>query len=125
MRLLPALAEGHLEEFGTAIEAIQAHIGDHFAPAQGGRFASLQVAEALEWLRAQGGVGIGQSSWGPTGYIWFQGRRQAEALARQAQGRFGERGNLRILAASPRNYGARIESDTSHELLGQPNEGSA
>lgn len=68
MQALPALAEGRLEPFGRAITELQATVGDHFAPAQGGRFSSPVVAEALERLGHAGATCRGQSSWGPTGF---------------------------------------------------------
>ncbi len=68
MQALPALAEARLTEFGAAITEIQATVGDHFAPAQGGRFSSPLVAEALLRLEHLGVTCRGQSSWGPTGF---------------------------------------------------------
>src|SRR6185295_7964183 len=65
---LPALLEGDAEDFGLAIGELQRVIGDYFAPAQGGRFTSPRVAEALTWLEREGLAGVGQSSWGPTGF---------------------------------------------------------
>ena len=40
MNLLPALVEADLFEFGRAVNELQRIVGDHFAPAQGGRFSS-------------------------------------------------------------------------------------
>src|SRR5690349_1128317 len=40
MRLMPALAEQDCAQFGAAIGEIQRTVGDYFAQAQGGRFAS-------------------------------------------------------------------------------------
>lgn len=70
MGVLPALAEGDLAAFGAALTEVQRAVGDHFAPAQGGRFASARVAAALGRLAALGGTGLGQSSWGPSGFAF-------------------------------------------------------
>ncbi|HQR51984.1 MAG TPA: beta-ribofuranosylaminobenzene 5'-phosphate synthase [Burkholderiales bacterium] len=80
MSLLPALAEHDLFEFGRAVQELQRVIGDHFAPAQGGRFASAPVASALARLEAEGVSCVGQSSWGPTGFAVVE----SEAVAAQA-----------------------------------------
>jgi predicted sugar kinase len=45
---------------------LNARVGDAFAPAQGGRYASAAVADCVTRLRAAGVRGVGQSSWGPT-----------------------------------------------------------
>jgi beta-RFAP synthase len=69
LQALPALTESRLESFGLAITEIQATVGDHFAAAQGGRFSSPLVAQALDRLGAVGASCRGQSSWGPTGFV--------------------------------------------------------
>lgn len=81
MKLLPALAEARLEEFGAALTELQQTIGDHFAPAQGGRYSSPRVESALRRLAASGAAGYGQSSWGPTGFAIFGSEAAAEAAA--------------------------------------------
>ena len=68
MQVLPSVATAEPEGFGASITTIQRLIGDHFAPHQGGRYASPAVAEALAAIAARGVAGYGQSSWGPTGF---------------------------------------------------------
>lgn len=82
MQALPAAAEDNLAGFGAAIEEIQALVGDYFAPAQGGRLSSPRVAAALSAMRELGAVGIGQSSWGPTGFAFVRGDAAAERVRR-------------------------------------------
>lgn len=79
MKLLPALAEAQLDEFGAALTDLQRSIGDHFAPAQGGRYASPRVECALQRLADSGAAAHGQSSWGPTGFAIFGTQAAAEA----------------------------------------------
>jgi beta-ribofuranosylaminobenzene 5'-phosphate synthase len=80
MQLLPAVVEADLAAFGVAIKGLQERVGDYFAPAQGGRrFASAHVSAALNLLERSGAVGVGQSSWGPTGYAFAP---SAEAAGR-------------------------------------------
>jgi beta-ribofuranosylaminobenzene 5'-phosphate synthase len=79
MQLLPALAEARLEPFGAALTDVQRTIGDHFAPVQGGRYASRRVESVLQQLAGCGAAACGQSSWGPTGFAMFGGQAAAEA----------------------------------------------
>jgi beta-ribofuranosylaminobenzene 5'-phosphate synthase len=81
MQALPGLAERDLASFGAAISAIQAHVGDYFAPVQGGRFASQAVGAALRLLDEAGAACIGQSSWGPTGFAFAADDAEARRLA--------------------------------------------
>lgn len=75
MRGLPALAEQDLAQFGEVITLLQQAVGEHFAPVQGGVFTSPEVAAAMAYLAEQGAVAIGQTSWGPTGFVPWPARR--------------------------------------------------
>lgn len=69
MQMLPGLLERDLTAFGSAVTEIQKIVGDHFAPVQGGRYASPRIANLLDQFETAGAVGYGQSSWGPTGFV--------------------------------------------------------
>jgi beta-RFAP synthase len=112
MQALPALAERDIERFGSAIGELQRITGDYFAPAQGGRFASPAVADALAWIESQGIAGVGQSSWGPTGFAIVAGEDRAVELARTAQSRWGAAGPLQFMVCGGRNRGGEIEVAT-------------
>ena len=109
MQLLPALAAADLGRFGEAVGTLQRVVGDHFAPAQGGRFTSPAVSAALAWLANEGIAGIGQSSWGPTGFAIVADEEQGQALLRHATTRWGARGELSFMLCAGRNSGALIE----------------
>ena len=108
---LPALAERDARGFGAAVEEIQNVVGDHFAPAQGGRYASGRVARALDWLRARGAVGVGQSSWGPTGFALADSEVAAHALVRDLRADAAGDG-LTVQVCAARNRGAEIEFES-------------
>ncbi len=66
--LLPAVVEDDITIFGQALSELQYHVGEVFAPAQGGVYASPEVAELSKVLQREGLYGVGQSSWGPALY---------------------------------------------------------
>lgn len=107
MCVLPGLAEVDIASFGAGISEIQQIIGDHFAPAQGGRFASPAVARALEFLYGQGVRCLGQSSWGPTGFAVVESEERARDLRSQCEQRL-PRAGLEFLVLQARNRGARV-----------------
>jgi len=107
MAALPALAERNLAAFGAAMSEIQDIVGDHFAPVQGGRYASPKVAACLSWLKAEGVSGLGQSSWGPTGFA-FADAAKAEALLEAARRKWAGDDQLRFMICRGRNQGGRI-----------------
>ena len=81
IKALPALVEGDIGCFGDAIARIQEIVGDYFAPAQGGApYASAAVAEVMGALRKHGARGVGQSSWGPTGFAFAPDAKEAQRL---------------------------------------------
>jgi beta-ribofuranosylaminobenzene 5'-phosphate synthase len=85
MKALPGLAEQDIVSFGDAIEQLQILLGNYFAAAQGGgRFTSPTVGSVLTALSAAGAHGIGQSSWGPTGFAFASSAKEAERLAQLA-----------------------------------------
>jgi beta-RFAP synthase len=107
MQALPALAEADLGGFGAAVTAIQAHVGDYFAPSQGGRFTSPGVGAALGVLAAAGATGIGQSSWGPTGFAFAADEREARRFAGALED-CGAMKHLDLLICRVLNRGASV-----------------
>ena len=109
MQALPALAERDLARFGAAVAELQRAIGDYFAPVQGARFLSGAVAEVLAWLEGEGIAGVGQSSWGPTGFGLIGGEAEAAALLAAARRRWPAHSGLSFALSRGRNRGADIE----------------
>ncbi len=109
MQGLPALAEDDIRLFGDVITQLQTSVGEHFSSAQGGVFASHEVAKAMRFLQNQGAVGVGQTSWGPTGFCLVQGADIAEQLKRQAEKTFSHYENLSMRVVSARNSGGEVK----------------
>jgi beta-RFAP synthase len=109
MQALPALAEKDLHSFGLAIRELQHRTGDHFAPAQGGRYASKKVSEILDWLDTQGVQCMGQSSWGPTGFAIFADELKASQLLVALENRYTDN-DLGFMLCKGRNEGASVTS---------------
>lgn len=103
MQALPAVAEGDLQLFGQVISQLQIAVGKHFAPAQGGIYASKEVGKAMAWLAKQGAVGIGQTSWGPTGFCAIKSPELADSIVNQAKAHFADLVNLDFMVVSANN----------------------
>ena len=108
LRLLPGLAEADFAAVSDSIGTINARVGDHFAPAQGGRYASPRVARVLHWLAENGVAGIGQSSWGPTAFALTAGAEAAQRLRADLERRFAGETKLSFRICAGRNRGADI-----------------
>ncbi len=108
MQALPAILEQDIEKFGEVISHLQLTVGEHFSPAQGGVFTSVEVETVMQWLQANGGVGIGQTSWGPTGFCLVKSLAVAESLEHQIKDQFSHLSNLTLLVSAARNKGANV-----------------
>jgi beta-ribofuranosylaminobenzene 5'-phosphate synthase len=81
LRLLPGIVEHDFTAVSQSLGEIQRELGDYFSSAQKGRYASQIVAEALCWVASRERVvGIGQSSWGPTGFALVESETRAEEI---------------------------------------------
>lgn len=110
MKLIPGLKETDLAAFGSALTEIQEIVGGYFASKQGGSvWTSPAVGRLAHRMRDLGARGIGQSSWGPTGFAFVDSpdaaQRLYDSLVEEAKG-----DGLSILVAQGRNTGASIEA---------------
>jgi beta-ribofuranosylaminobenzene 5'-phosphate synthase len=120
MRVLPGAALGEFAVFAAGVTQVQRVLGEHFAPAQqGSAFTSAAVGRLVQWLGSVDldgdsvHAGIGQSSWGPTGFALLPSLASAEALllAARAAGVIDTALDVRIVAA--RNHGAVLRDTRS------------
>lgn len=109
MQLVPGLKEGDIDAFGAALTEIQRIVGGHFAAAQGGSpWTSPAVGELLKRAETLGATGIGQTSWGPTGFGFAPSTDVADRLYHSLVEEAKARG-LEIAIVRGRNAGATIE----------------
>jgi len=106
MSLLPALADGDLEQFGRALTEVQEVTGQWFASAQGGTFASGPSRVLVRQLEEWGATGVGQSSWGPTVYGIVDGAEAAARLVDRVRAVLGSSGQ--VFEGPFRSEGARV-----------------
>jgi beta-RFAP synthase len=121
MRLLPGAAAGEFEPFAAGLTRMQRLLGDHFAPAQHGRrYTSPAVARLMDWLVARVPAGVGQSSWGPTGFAVVASAADAhQALAAARAARVLDPAlDVRVVAA--RNRGASVAVDATDFVAATP-----
>lgn len=111
MRVLPGAACADFAAFAAGVSHIQRQLGAHFAPAQGGEpYTSAAVGRLLRWMAdtCHGGVAIGQSSWGPTGFAVLPTLAQAESLVDEARAAGLMAPTLSVHIVSARNHGATV-----------------
>ena len=119
-RVLPGLIEKDLQGFSLGIRELQQKIGDYFAPAQGGRYTSDLVARVLEFVRSNDVVGIGQSSWGPSGFAFFENVGQAEEMVDRINKEFADTAHLSLEIVGGSNSGASLQCREDSALSSVP-----
>lgn len=106
---LPALAAEDFKGFCDEVGYLQRTMGAYFAPIQGGPYVSAGVAAVLRGLASDGVTGLGQSSWGPTGFAFAASEAEGQALLAAARAYAGG-AKLRFELAQGRNEPAMIEA---------------
>lgn len=131
MRVLPGAAGAEFAPFAAGITRIQQMLGEHFAAAQGGAaFTSPAVGRLVEWIgeasrcadaefrepvaerggvqATEPGAAIGQSSWGPTGFVILPSQARAEAMIDAARAAKVVAASLTLRIVAGRNIGASV-----------------
>ena len=118
MRVLPGAATAAFAPFAEGITQLQRRLGEHFAPAQGGRaYTSDAVGRLMAWIGAArggpAGAAIGQSSWGPTGFAVLPSQAEAEAVVAAARAAGALEASLDVRIVRALNCGAAVEERTA------------
>ena len=100
-----------IDRFGEALTKIQILVGDAFAPTQGGRFASSEVADCVKAMLDAGAKGAGQSSWGPACYGLVRGTKAAGKVKKAALEKLDGESRGPVFISSVNNQGALITVD--------------
>jgi beta-ribofuranosylaminobenzene 5'-phosphate synthase len=113
MTLLPAVAEQDFAGFSSAIAEVQTIVGDYFAAMQAaGAYTSGRVRAAVDHVQAVCGLaGVGQSSWGPTAFVFTPSQAAAEDVVAELRRACVDMPGLDYMITAARNHGARIERD--------------
>jgi len=108
MQIMPALASENFIDFSSGIGILQSTVGDHFSKIQGGRFANANINMVLRYATQQGYIGVGQSSWGPTGFILTDSEISAHTLQKDINKKFPD-ADITYQVVAGRNNGHTIE----------------
>lgn len=113
MQALPAITENDCISFGKAITQIQDIVGDYFSEVQGGRYTSPLLKPILDSMVEDGATGVGQSSWGPTGFAIFPDETQAFQAIKNRRKEWQSESKLRFVMSKACNNSASISISRS------------
>lgn len=107
LKLVPAILEKDIYSFGDALTEIQKLVGLTFSNVQGGIYSSKATEDCINIMLSEGGVGAGQSSWGPTAYCFSSSSKLAYRIADAIRLRFDN--NCKVIVTSAMNRGAIVK----------------
>jgi beta-ribofuranosylaminobenzene 5'-phosphate synthase len=109
LRLMPALVEHDIEEFGRALTAVDRKTGAYFSDVQGGVYSGGEANAAIDALLRAGAYGAGQSSWGPAVYGLVHERDVGRVEGKIRKSLTADGGEARVFVSHGRNTEARVE----------------
>jgi beta-RFAP synthase len=101
--LMPSAATRDFEAFASAVSRYNHASGNLFAALQGGAYNGPEIGGLVGWLTQRGVSGVGQSSWGPGVFAWFESAEHAEPIVRRLPD-----GVELITLTHPRNEGRTL-----------------
>ena len=79
-KIIPSIIENDFDSFTSGINLIQKNTGKSFYSAQGGQYTSKNVENIFNKLEKFGIQGYGQTSWGPTGFIFCKDKIEKKKI---------------------------------------------
>ena len=108
--MLPAAREGSFLDFTDAVHRYNRASGELFAEAQGGAYNGPHVTDLVNWLVKNGAHGVGQSSWGPGAFAWFETEDCWLSFRRRMTSDV-----VTVVVTSVRNQGRDFSRGSSHD----------
>ncbi|MGB7323831.1 MAG: beta-ribofuranosylaminobenzene 5'-phosphate synthase [Rubripirellula sp.] len=105
--ILPAAKAAEFAKFAGSVQRYNHASGMLFASVQGGPYHGENVARLIDEATARGGQGVGQSSWGPGVFAWFESAAELERFANDLPA------NIDVIAkAKPKHQSRTIEIES-------------
>lgn len=113
--LLPAVTARDFDGFSQAVFEYGSRVGEFFSRIQGGTFGSPETDRLVDDIRQMGVIGVGQTSWGPTVFVFAENEGQANSLASHIRTvKTDATEGLSVEVVAPRNQGVTVEVSGSH-----------
>lgn len=84
--MIPAIESSSFHHFSDSVARYNRGSGMLFAPVQGGPYNGQETTHLIESLGSSGYQGVGQSSWGPGVFVWFEDEESAKQFCQSREG---------------------------------------
>ncbi len=105
-QMMPAAQASDFDSFSSAVGRYNHQSGLLFASVQGGAYNGEWISGLIRSLVDRGVQGVGQSSWGPSVFAWFESREQADEFVGNLPPDFAKSS-----ISKPRNRGRSVSRE--------------
>ncbi len=109
MKIIPGLLENDFYTFADGIQKIQENMSEIFYGNKN-NFSSENISKIFGFLRKKKYIGYGQSSWGPTGFIFCENKNKREEIFKIIENfiELKKIEGINLLKVRGRNFGNKI-----------------
>ncbi len=109
MNIIPGLLEKNFNEFSSGLRIIQDNMSRIFY-GNSNKFASKLIEKIFSNLKKNGINSYGQSSWGPTGFIFFENSIKRNELLKYLENyiNLNKMFGIKLLKVEGRNFGKKL-----------------
>ena len=109
MNIIPGIMEGNFNEFSLGLRKIQDKMSEVFYGDKS-KFASSIIEKIFSDVKKNGVNCFGQSSWGPTGFIFFENAKKRNELLKYLENYINLNGmrGIKLFKVDGRNFGKKL-----------------
>ena len=109
MNIIPGIIEENFDEFSNGIRNIQDKMSEVFYGDKN-KFASSIIEKIFSNVKKNGINCFGQSSWGPTGFIFFENAKKRNELLKYLENYINLNGirGIKLFKVDGRNFGKKL-----------------
>tara|TARA_B100000029_G_scaffold516604_1_gene631642 strand:- start:2563 stop:3525 length:963 start_codon:yes stop_codon:yes gene_type:complete len=107
--IIPSIMYEDYNYFVENIAEFQKITSLYYKKVQQGTFASKKISIIMQYLKKMGIVGTGQSSWGPSSYIFAESTNHAKEIINILNNKFSMYNSLKYEIVKPNNSGYSLK----------------
>ncbi len=110
MKIIPGLLENDFNTFANGIQKIQENMSKIFYGNKN-NFSNQNISKIFKFVREKEYTGFGQSSWGPTSFIFCENRNKRHEILNMIENfiELNKIEGINLLKVSGRNFGNKIQ----------------
>ena len=109
MKIIPGLLESDFNTFANGIQKIQENMSEIFYGNKN-NYSNQSISKIFKFVREKKYIGFGQSSWGPTGFIFCKNKEQREEIFNMIENfiELKKIEGINLVKVRGRNFGNKI-----------------